>query len=1143
MAPGNGHTSLCTPYMHSVPVDSRDEHGTNHIVESKQQHLQQQEPPPPPPSPPPSFHPISSSPLILLPQSFFSTSEILLLSRATSAKPNPNIKINRGGRERRLGATRIRMLRHHAILLKESTDWGLTNRQPFKTAKMAWDHLSINKPHLVYIILGGFTSLFMLCSSFIKERMYIGEATVATICGIIFGPHAANLINPDTWGNTDQITLEFSRIVLVVQCFAVGSNCPGIIWRNIGGPFHLVADPTPKLVAGTLCCSMCDCYRSCTRQFRGWKRKVRKASAETFERSFLSAESGCNDGMAFPFIYLSLYLIRFHLDAKEVTFDFLVVTVLYECVFGAVFGFVVGYIGRHGIKYAERHDLVDRESFLVFYFVLALFCAGSGSILGVDDLLVGFAAGVGFSNDGWFTQKTEESHVSNVIDLLINLAYFVYLGTIIPWEQFNDAEIGTTPWRLAVIAILVIFFRRIPIMMALKPMIPDIKTWREALFAGHFGPIGVGAIFVAILARAELETDSTTPLTDYPDRNAPNWELVTAIWPIVTFLVISSIIVHGSSIAVFTLGKHINTLTLTMSYTQAGDDGPTWMNRLPRISSTSRSQAKTVGSETDGDDLNLDELPPGTLPPPGGIPGGFLRRQKEEDNPSRANSRPSSLIPRRRKKKWDDGVGPGGPISESAIYPARRSRDYSNEQTSDTLTPGESSPDNEKANIDDEVNEGELGEIQHDPEMEEIMHHGEKEKKRDHHMSDAQRNPEKAEVYDEGDHIIIENEDGDVLQTSKSPHGAKSGEGIENLEKDIKQGKEKAYQKFGKIMGVWRNKDEAKEYNAGESSKEKKGKEHHKTRGPALAYQYGRSIIVEDEDGEVVKTYELPPDSNSRTPKNGEQNAVRQGINRMGTWTGLGGYKPENSTKADATKGEPSRQGIARMGTWNFGKNTPNADDKETEEDDDRRIRFTIGGAGRRLTKEDFLKEIQGLDPKARSEIVQGSDAPRAMKDLARRDASDKTQGSSRLFEAQDTQLAAGAQTARVIGKQMAKKQGAELDAQETVKNSVAKSSNDVPETAAERRRRQDALKGVDVAEEEEEEEEGSRGRGRGRSPPVSNIAPEERETPAEKRRREAALGEGVQSDSDDDDTPRVPPPAVRSRGIRFAQSPVRGKR
>jgi NhaP-type Na+/H+ or K+/H+ antiporter len=732
---------------------------------------------------------------------------------------------------------------------------------------MAWDHLSINRPHLVYIILGGFTSLFMLCSSFIKERLYIGEATVATICGIIFGPHAANLIDPGTWGNVDQVTLEFSRIVLVVQCFAVGVELPKHYmekhWRSvvflllpvmtfgwlITSLFIWWLIPTLNWLQG-LCVAACvtatDPVLASSVVGKGkFAKRVPKHL-----RDLLSAESGCNDGMAFPFIYLAIYLIRFHLNAKEVSYDFIVITVLYECVFGAVYGFIIGYIGRHGIKYAERHDLVDRESFLVFYFVLALFCAGSGSILGVDDLLVGFSAGVGFSNDGWFTQKTEESHVSNVIDLLINLAYFVYLGTIIPWEQFNDPQIGTSPWRLAVIAILVILFRRIPIMMALKPIIPDIKTWREALFAGHFGPIGVGAIFVAILARAELETDTTTPLAEYPDKNAPNWELVTVIWPIVTFLVISSIIVHGSSIAVFTLGKHINTLTLTMSYTQAGDDGPSWMNRLPRIASTSRSQAKTVGSETDGEEMKMDnmQIPPGTLPPPGGVPGGFLRRQKEEDYPSRSNSRPSSIIPRRRKKKWDDGVGPGGPISESAIYPVRRSQsEHLSEQASDTLTPGGSSPENEKNSVNDEdSNEGPLGEVQHDPEMEEILHHGEGEKRKDMHESEAERNPDKTEIYDEGDHLVIENEDGDVLDTVKSPNAKDPNETLQKLESDVKDGMEhpgKVYKKFGKVMGVWRNKDEIKEVK-GEKGAHSKGKEPRKTRGPALAYQYGRSVSL-----------------------------------------------------------------------------------------------------------------------------------------------------------------------------------------------------------------------------------------------------------------------------------------------------------
>lgn len=254
---------------------------------------------------------------------------------------------------------------------------------------MAWDHLSINKPHLVYIILGGFTSLFMLCSSFIKERLYIGEATVATICGVIFGPHAADLIDPATWGNTDQITLEFSRIVLVVQCFAVGVELPKYYmekhWRSV--VFLLIPVMTfgwlitslfiwwmvlPLTWLESLCVAACvtatDPVLASSVVGKGkFAKRVPKHL-----RDVLSAESGCNDGMAFPFIYLSLYLIHYRPHANEVAFHWIVISVLYECVFGAFYGFMIGYIGRHGIKYAEKHDLVDRESFLVFYFVLAL---------------------------------------------------------------------------------------------------------------------------------------------------------------------------------------------------------------------------------------------------------------------------------------------------------------------------------------------------------------------------------------------------------------------------------------------------------------------------------------------------------------------------------------------------------------------------------------------------------------------------------------------------------------------------------------------------------------------------------------------------------------------------------------------------
>ena len=628
---------------------------------------------------------------------------------------------------------------------------------------MAWSHLDITGPHLVYIILGGFTSLFMLCSSFIKERMYIGEATVATLCGVIFGPHAANLIDPNSWGSTDIVTIEFSRIVLVVQCFAVGVELPRFYmerhWRSV------VILLIPVMMFGWLivslfllwmiprfdwldslvvaaCITATDPVLASSVVGKGnFAKRVPKHL-----RDLLSAESGCNDGMAFPFVYLSLYLIKFHRNAGEVSLHFVVYVILYECIFGAIYGFLIGYIARHGIKYAEQRELIDRESFLVFYFVVALFCAGSGSILGLDDLLVGFAAGVGFSNDGWFGEKTEESHVSNVIDLLLNLTYFVYLGTIIPWEQYNSGVEGLTVWRLVVIAIFVLLFRRIPIMLALKPFIPDVRTWREALFAGHFGPIGVGAIFVAILARAELEHGEPVPLARLPPSDSPEFNLIYLVWPIVTFMVITSIIVHGSSIAVFTLGKRINTLSLTMSYTAAPEDGPSWMNRLPRISSTSRSQAKM--SEASFDEKEPD-FPAGTLAPP----GGFLRRRREDDG-SRQGSRASSLVSRRRKSKKDDDAG--GPITQSAIFPQ-----------SHGATPTEAEGSGSSPASDD-LGEREAAASGPSPQAERPQS-----RPPSRPPSRPQSPPPRVQVYEEGNELVFENEQGDVLDVQPSLRASK----------------------------------------------------------------------------------------------------------------------------------------------------------------------------------------------------------------------------------------------------------------------------------------------------------------------------------------------------------------------------------
>lgn len=91
------------------------------------------------------------------------------------------------------------------------------------------------------------------------------------------------------------------------------------------------------------------------------------------------------------------------------------------------------------------------------------------------------------------------------------------------------------PWRLIVIGLLVLILRRLPAVVALYKWIPDVKTFREALFSGHFGPVGVGAVFISTLASTKLPEPHNPPV-DQIDL------LAATIQPIVAFMVLCSIV-------------------------------------------------------------------------------------------------------------------------------------------------------------------------------------------------------------------------------------------------------------------------------------------------------------------------------------------------------------------------------------------------------------------------------------------------------------------------------------------------------------------------------------------------------------------------------------------------------------------------
>lgn len=54
----------------------------------------------------------------------------------------------------------------------------------------------------------------------------VAKKVIAIAIGIIAGPVCANLIDVVKWGDVNEITLEFTRVVIAVQVMAAGVSLP-----------------------------------------------------------------------------------------------------------------------------------------------------------------------------------------------------------------------------------------------------------------------------------------------------------------------------------------------------------------------------------------------------------------------------------------------------------------------------------------------------------------------------------------------------------------------------------------------------------------------------------------------------------------------------------------------------------------------------------------------------------------------------------------------------------------------------------------------------------------------------------------------------------------------------------------------------
>ncbi|KAI2602917.1 Sodium/hydrogen exchanger family-domain-containing protein [Hypoxylon fragiforme] len=460
--------------------------------------------------------------------------------------------------------------------------------------------LDVSELNIVVSVLGAFTVLYGLVAVKIKGVWYLGEALPAVLIGMLLGPISAKFLDAKRWGSAapdqqDAITLGVMRVMIGIQLVIAGYQLPAkyILTRYK----ELIVCLIPIMATMWLMSSVCilatipkisllaalvigACVTSTDPILSQAVAKGPFADKYVARplREMISAEAGANDGFASPFLMLAVNLLRLTENRRATLVErgrgvgpdtqdvgialgnWVIETLIYIVMLAIAYGTVTGYFARVGVKFSLSRRWIDSESYLLFPTALGLFIVGTCGAIGTSDLLACFVAGCALNWDGEFLAETERRHdeVNSCIDVLLNFGGFLYIGTTIPWSDFHQPDTtGITVPRLLALGLLVLVFRRIPALLLTYKMMPGVvKNWKEAVFMGYFGPIGVGAIYYLEHTKELFPKEQVA--------SAKERDLLDAMTPVVYFIVLFSIIVHGLSIPLLsTIYSYCNVRTIT----------------------------------------------------------------------------------------------------------------------------------------------------------------------------------------------------------------------------------------------------------------------------------------------------------------------------------------------------------------------------------------------------------------------------------------------------------------------------------------------------------------------------------------------------------------------------------------------------
>ncbi len=348
-------------------------------------------------------------------------------------------------------------------------------------------------------LLAGFVLLYSTVAGGI-ERTWVSGPIVFTVFGVLIGPAGFDLLAFEAGGEALRNLAEMT-LALVLFTDAAGADL-GVLRRAAQLPVRLLLIGLPlTIVLGYLAGLLLNVNLSAlevalvatmlapTDAALG-KAVVTNAAVPDDVRQGLNVESGLNDGICVPILFVFLALAQ-QAGPDAQPWRLALGLVAGELGIGLAVGVLLTGAAVQLLKFAARHHWVTATWLQIPVVALALTCFATAQLLGGSGFIAAFTGGLLF---GYLAREHRK--------MLLRAAE----GTgdtfaLITWVIFGSLVVGQAvgyfSWRLALYAVLSLtLIRMLPVFLSLTGTGMNAES---KLFIGWFGPRGLASIVFAVI--------------------------------------------------------------------------------------------------------------------------------------------------------------------------------------------------------------------------------------------------------------------------------------------------------------------------------------------------------------------------------------------------------------------------------------------------------------------------------------------------------------------------------------------------------------------------------------------------------------------------------------------------------------------